>query len=85
MTTIALDDGRWFLSSDAQQFVSSDGDALYLVGSTWCLHSAIDDMMHQPATIVDAAGAVHWFARHGLAIPDVLPDAGDSTRIKATR
>ena len=31
MTTIATDDGRWFASADAEQFVSLDGNTLFKV------------------------------------------------------
>ena len=82
MATVALDNGKWFDSTDADQWASGDGDTLFHVGDVWAVRSLLDVLGNQPALLVDPAGAVHWLARHGMAIPDILKDAGNSTRIE---
>ncbi len=80
-STVALDDGRWFVLDDATCCQAHDG-TLFQIAETWAVLDVMALFDHTPAKIISQAEALLWLTSRGFAIPDAMSELAAASRLR---
>ncbi len=60
----------------------TDDGTLFHVGGTWAVLDVMALFDHTPAKIISQAEALLWLTSRGFAIPDVMSEFADASRLR---